>query len=142
MHDIFSDQYNMEYLGTVIDGEQCIIRHKPERVWRVYLASKALLARTRLSGAVLQVWAGHVITIFGLMRPGMASLNVCYQFIEHAKDRRQAVWPALRREIRVVAGLLAFYRSASGASSSKMWVRRLHARVRVMHIVRLATGSP
>eukprot|EP00438_Fugacium_kawagutii_P013878 Skav219717 [mRNA] locus=scaffold301:32634:35210:+ [translate_table: standard] len=95
-----------ETLGLVFDVENRRIRHRHQRSWRLYLATKCLLKRGRLRGELLRIWLGHVIHHFQLCRPAMSALHSCYRFVEASLGKRMEVWPSVRFEMRLVLGLI------------------------------------
>lgn len=106
VHEVMEGLVEWPHLGALFDGKRKVLKHKPERVWRVYLAGKATMRKKRLSGTLLRVWVGHAVHLFTLARPALTSLVVCYKFVTAADGTRLEVWPSLRREIRAVCGLL------------------------------------
>jgi hypothetical protein len=52
-----------ESVGVVLDLGLKEIRNKPVRLWRFYLASKALVRRRRVRGEHLAIWAGHAVCL-------------------------------------------------------------------------------
>ena len=95
-----------ETLGIVFDMKQRCIRHRNKRAWRLYLATKALLRRGRVHGETMRIWLGHVVNHFQLMRPAMSCLHASYRFVQHALSNRAMMWPSVRFELRLVAGLV------------------------------------
>lgn len=95
-----------ETLGIVFDMRQRCIRHRNKRAWRLYLATKALLRRGRVHGETMRIWLGHVVNHFQLMRPAMSCLHASYRFVQHALSSRAMMWPSVRFELRLVAGLV------------------------------------
>ncbi|CAK0826815.1 unnamed protein product [Prorocentrum cordatum] len=74
-----------ESLGVVFDGRQRCLRHLPRRVWRVYLATRALRRRRWVHGNILEIWMGHVVNLFGLLRPGLSCFQQIYPFVTNAR---------------------------------------------------------
>ena len=73
-------------LGVVFDlrpGERKV-RHSADRLWKLVLASKALLKRSRLRGEVMERWLGCAVNILALARPAMSCLWHCYKFARFA----------------------------------------------------------
>ena len=52
------------------------------------------------------MWVGHVVNLFQLLRPAMSALQCIYPFIEHLRERRMPIWPAVRDEMLLIEGLL------------------------------------
>ena len=82
------------------------VRAKRERAWRLWLATKALLQRRRVSGDALRVWLGHVNYHFLLCRPLLSILSGCYSFCHAHIGHRFPLWPSVRKEMRQVMHLI------------------------------------
>eukprot|EP00438_Fugacium_kawagutii_P014873 Skav225062 [mRNA] locus=scaffold2293:21259:24786:- [translate_table: standard] len=95
-----------ETLGLVFDVKNRKIRHRHQRSWRLYMATRCLLKRGRLRGETLRVWLGHVIHHFQLCRSAMLAVHSCYRFVEASLGKRMEVWPSVRFEMRLVLGLI------------------------------------
>ena len=97
----------IESLGLEFDfREGCRVRNTRRRTWRLWLATRALVRRQRLSGELMRVWLGHVNYFFQLARPALSCLSSCYRFASTHLGRRGPVWPNVRREMRLIQGLL------------------------------------
>lgn len=61
VHEVMERLSGWPHLGAKFDGGKKILMHRRDRVWRVYLARKALLRRRRLSGEVCTCspWRGR-----------------------------------------------------------------------------------
>ncbi|CAE8717298.1 unnamed protein product, partial [Polarella glacialis] len=108
-------QAHLDTIGLRFDFARRALMHKSRRCWRLRLATLALLRRRKVRGSVLQVWGGHVIHHFSLLRPGMSCLHSFYRFIEAAGDNQKALWPSVRQEMRLVIGLLFLGEAHLGA---------------------------
>ena len=75
-------------------------------MWRLHLASQELARRSRVSGRVLEIWLGHVVNAFCLIRPALSVLFRCYQFVRAYPDRRAPLWTSVRAEIRAASHLV------------------------------------
>ncbi|CAK0825870.1 unnamed protein product [Prorocentrum cordatum] len=93
----------LESLGLVLCGADRRVRQKPERVWRFYFATKALLRRGRATGAELRVWAGHAAALLGLQPCLLSILQDVYHFIGDGSRRRAALPATVRGELRTAA---------------------------------------
>ncbi|CAK0875589.1 unnamed protein product, partial [Prorocentrum cordatum] len=108
-----------ESLGVVFDGRQRCLRHLPRRVWRVYLATRALRRRRWVHGDILEIWMGHVVDLFGLLRPGLSCFQQVYPFVANARGRRVRLADAVKNEMRLVQGLLFLCEYDLGADFSR-----------------------
>ena len=82
------------------------VRSKKDRAWRLWLATKGILSRRRVSGEVLRVWLGHVNYHFLLCRPLLSTLSSCYSFCHSHLGHRFPLWPSVRKEIKLVLNLI------------------------------------
>ncbi|CAE8695937.1 unnamed protein product [Polarella glacialis] len=108
-------QAHLDTIGLRFDFARRELMHKSRRCWRLRLATLALLRRRKVRGSVSQVWGGHVIHHFSLLRPGMSCLHSFYRFIEFAGDNQKVLWPSVRQEMRLVIGLLFLGEAHLGA---------------------------
>ena len=88
------------------EGGGVVVRNTRKRAWRLWLATKALTRRQRVSGDILRVWLGHVNFYFQLNRSCLSVLSACYRFAALHLGRRGRVWPNVRKELRQVMGLI------------------------------------
>ncbi|CAE8678756.1 unnamed protein product, partial [Polarella glacialis] len=110
-----SSQSYLDTIGLRFDFGRRALMHKSRRCWRLRLATLALLRRRKVRGSVLQVWGGHVIHHFSLLRPGMSCLHSFYRFIEFAGNEQKVLWPSVRQEMRLVIGLVFLGEAHLGA---------------------------
>lgn len=97
----------VETLGMEFSfGDRVVLRNTLKRSWKLWLATKAILRRRRVSGELMRVWLGHINFFFQLARPALSSLSACYRFTASNLGRRAALWPNVRRELRTVLGLI------------------------------------
>ncbi|CAK0813842.1 unnamed protein product, partial [Prorocentrum cordatum] len=108
-----------ESLGVVFDGRQRCLRHLPRRVWRVYLATRALRRRRWVHENILEIWMGHVVNLFGLLRPGLSCFQQIYPCVANVRGRRVRLADAVKNEMRLVQGLLFLCEYDLGADFSR-----------------------
>ena len=100
-------QAEVESLGLQFNfGSRVFIRNKTSRAWRLYLSTKAILKRKRVSGDLLRVWLGHTNFFFQLSRLGLSCPSAVYKFSAMHLGRRAPMWPNVRRELRQIMGLV------------------------------------
>ena len=98
---------SIETLGLEFDFSQgCVVRNTRLRAWRLWLATRGMAKRQRLSGELVRVWLGHVNFYFAIARPCLSVLSSCYRFASQNLGRRAVVWPNVRKELREVMGLI------------------------------------
>ena len=88
------------------EKERVVVRAKRERAWKLWLDTRALLRRRRISGELLRVWIGHVNFHFLLARPLLSCLSACYAFAAKHRHHRYPMWPAVRKELKIILGLI------------------------------------
>ena len=93
-------------LGLRFRFRQRSIVPKHRRSWRLYLALHGLRVRGRVRGEHLRVVLGHVINHFQIMRCSYSAISSSYKFVQHSLGHRCSLWPSVRRELRVLAGLV------------------------------------
>eukprot|EP00438_Fugacium_kawagutii_P017101 Skav204591 [mRNA] locus=scaffold672:132020:137458:- [translate_table: standard] len=95
-----------ETVGIIVDFENKKVFNKPLRLWKVYLASRALLRRGRVRGEMVEVWLGHVTALFRLAPHFLSIFSHIYRFCEIARGRRVWFWPSVKAEIRLASDLV------------------------------------
>ena len=106
--DQVSGKATVDTLGLTFNFEngRVTARAKSDRAWKLWLATRALLRRRRVSGEVLRVWIGHCNFHFLLARPLLSCLSACYAFAAKHRHHRYPMWPAVRKELKVILGLI------------------------------------
>ena len=95
-----------ETIGVIFDFEKGVARNKPRRVWRTFLAGKELLRRRRVSGKHVEVWLGHMTSLFMLMPGGLSCFFHIYRFLQQHRLGRAELWESVRNEIKMALGLV------------------------------------
>ena len=47
-----------ETVGVILDFRNRVVRNKPNRLWKAYLAGRELCRRTKVRGDAVEVWTG------------------------------------------------------------------------------------
>ena len=101
-------QESVRALGVELNGASLTTTLTPERFHRVRAGLRALLRRGRCSGRALERVVGHC-TYCGLLNRGTLSVfHAVYKFIQKHYEQSAALWPSVKVEIRVFAGLMSF----------------------------------
>ena len=96
----------IESVGCVLDFNAGIIRNKPRRVWRVHKAGLALASRSRVRIEHVEIWLGHITSLFRL-RPCLLSIfDKIYRFVDLDRGLRVPLWPSVRKEIKLASHLV------------------------------------
>lgn len=95
-----------ETVGIIIDFNTGDIRNKPKRVWRAFLAGQEILRRKKLPTKVLEVWLGHMTSIFMVTPCALSCFFHIYRYIQSNRDKRSTLWAVVRAEIRTALGLV------------------------------------
>ena len=95
-----------ETIGVIFDFVKGVARNKPRRVWRAFLAGKELLRRRRVSGKHIEVWLGHMTSLFMLMPSGLSCFFHIYRFLQQHRFGRSELWESVRNEIKTALGLM------------------------------------
>ena len=105
--DGVESQRQMDSLGLRLAfDERCTATAKPQRAWKLWLATRGLLRRRRVCGRLLRVYLGLTNFHFQLLRPAMAVFSASYKFAAQTGDRRSPIWPSVRGELRQALGLI------------------------------------
>lgn len=106
----------IETVGCVLDLKNKTLRNKSNRVWRTYLAGLELCRRSRVRVQHVEIWLGHVTSLFRL-RPCLLSIfNKIYRFCLLDVPARIPLRPSARREIRQACQLIWLARVDLGCS--------------------------
>ena len=68
-------------VGSVIDKTTGCLRHKRDRAWRLYRATKHMTGMRRLTGEAMRVWLGHAVHFCEMSRLSLSVLDACYKFV-------------------------------------------------------------
>ena len=80
-HEIVHASPRFECGGALFDFDIAWCSPKPRRVWRLYKSIGELLRIGGATGDAVRVIAGHIVHLFMLLRPALASLHLIYCFI-------------------------------------------------------------
>lgn len=95
-----------ETVGIILDFERGEVRNKPKRLWKAFMAGQMILSRRRITTHVLEVWLGHMTSLFMLAPCGLSCFfNIC-RYIQSHRGRRSALWGSVRQEIRNALGVM------------------------------------
>ncbi|CAK0791995.1 unnamed protein product, partial [Prorocentrum cordatum] len=97
---------HLETVGVEIDLKKGKLRNKASRVWRIDLATRALLRRGKMRGGHMEVWLGHAVSLLMLARPGYAAPSATCRFAEVARGVRTPLPREVMHEMRLVVGLV------------------------------------
>lgn len=95
-----------ETVGVIMDFAKGYVRNKPFRIWRTFLAGQELLRRKKVPGKLVEIWLGHITSLFMLSSHGLAAFFHIYRFVEQFRDGRGVLWSSVREEIRTALGLV------------------------------------
>ena len=93
-------------VGLVIDKATGCLRHKRERAWRLYRATKHMTGMRRLTGEAMRVWLDHAVHFCEISRLSLSALNACYKFVTAGLGTSLPLSNSVRRELRIFAGLI------------------------------------
>ena len=96
----------LESVACLLDFDQKLLRNKPRRLWKFFLATVALLRRNKLGAKALQMWAGHYTSLSNHTPWGLSALQHIYRFIEVSRTHRVKVWPSDRCEMKLACSLV------------------------------------
>ena len=95
-----------ETVGLLIDFNTGEIRNKPKRLWKAFLAGRELLRRRRVPTKLLEVWLGHMTSIFMTTPSSLSCFFDIYRYINKFRSRRAVIWGSVRQEMRTAFGLI------------------------------------
>ena len=95
-----------ETVGLVLDFERGVIRNKPKRLWKAFFAGRELLRRRRVSGKLIEIWLGHMTSIFMLYPCALSTFFHIYRFVQNHRHHRAVLWKSVREEMKLAIGLM------------------------------------
>ena len=95
-----------ETVGICLDFAKRRITNKPRRVWRVHLAGLELCRRRKVLGSSVEVWLGHVTSLFRLAPHLLSVFDKIYRFVMVCREHKVALWPSVRKEIKMASSLV------------------------------------
>ena len=95
-----------ETVGLILDFDRGEIRNKPKRLWRAFFAGQEILRRRRVPTKVLEVWLGHMTSIFMISPHALSCFFHIYRYIQQHRDGRSTLWAEVRHEIRLSLGMI------------------------------------
>eukprot|EP00438_Fugacium_kawagutii_P028530 Skav222527 [mRNA] locus=scaffold2875:78605:82075:+ [translate_table: standard] len=104
----------IETVGVIVDFRNRVVRNKPTRLWKVFLAGRELCKRTRVRADIVEVWLGHATSAFRLCPCLLSVFNYIYRFVMLNRGRRVVMWPSVRAEIMQATALVWYARSSLG----------------------------
>eukprot|EP00438_Fugacium_kawagutii_P022823 Skav218923 [mRNA] locus=scaffold2031:18320:23007:+ [translate_table: standard] len=95
-----------ETVGIILDFNHGTIRNKPKRLWKAFFAGRELLRRKRVPVKLVEIWLGHMTSLFMLTPAALSSFFHIYRFVQQHRHHRAVIWSSVRREIKHSLGLL------------------------------------
>lgn len=95
-----------ETVGLILDFKQRTIRNKPKRLWKAFLAGRELLKRRRVSGKLVEIWLGHMTSLFMITPCALSCFFHIYRFVQQHRHHRTILWAAVREEMKLAMGLM------------------------------------
>lgn len=95
----------VEVLGVLVHGARRSVGVAPEKLARLVQRTVALLHRGFATGAELERLLGSWSWAFLVRRPAFAVFSSCYRFAAIARHRLFCIWPTVRDELLIAAGL-------------------------------------
>lgn len=102
----------LETIGVIFDFKKGVARNKPHRIWRAFLAGKELLRRRRVSLRILEIWLGHMTSLFMISPTALSCFFHIYKFVQQHRGKRVELWPSVREEIKMALGVVWMCRSS------------------------------
>ena len=96
----------LETIGVVLDFSVGAARNKPRRIWRAFMAGKELLRRRRVSAKVLEIWLGHMTSLFMISPQALSCFFHIYKLVQQYRGRLAELWQSVREEIKMALGVV------------------------------------
>ena len=96
----------LETVGCVLDLAGKTLTNKSNRVWRAYLAGLELCSRSRVRVQHIEIWLGHMTSLFRLKPCLLSIFDKIYRFCQMDVQKRIPLWPSVKREMRQACHLV------------------------------------
>jgi hypothetical protein len=93
-------------VGVILDLPMRVLRHRPARVWRLYIALEYLLSVGGTTGVALRIIVGHLVNCLMLQRCSLAALDHVYTFVRLHLHEFSWFSEALISELTEIKGIL------------------------------------
>ena len=70
------------------------------------MAGKELLRRRRVSAKVLEIWLGHMTSLFMISPQALSCFFHIYKFVQKYRGIRAELWQSVREEIKMALGVV------------------------------------
>ena len=104
----------IETVGVVVDFSKRVIRNKPNRLWKIFLAGREICKRDRVRADAVEVWLGHATSAMRLAPCLLSVFCTIYRFVGVKRGKRVHLWPSVRAEIMQATSLIWFARASLG----------------------------
>eukprot|EP00438_Fugacium_kawagutii_P021633 Skav219591 [mRNA] locus=scaffold1719:13998:17447:+ [translate_table: standard] len=95
-----------ETVGICLDFHHGIAYNKSSRLWRAFFAGRELLRRKVVSVKLVEIWLGHMTSLFMLAPHGLSCFFHIYKFVALHRGKRATMWKTVRAEIRLALGVM------------------------------------
>ena len=114
LHEITWATQHHETLGRAFLGDAHCIRPRPERVWTLRGALRAVASGEKVTGKTLEKLMGHYVVEALDQREALSVPRAVYTFIKDSYWTSQRVWESVARELYVCAGFLPLIKGDFG----------------------------
>lgn len=104
VRDRVAGEARFEFRGMVLEGRSGVLKHKPRRTWRLWMAITALIARRRSSGDAMRVALSQAWPHVSSVRPRAAPLGRGPEPVRLREGSPGQGGGARRARVRGVAG--------------------------------------
>ena len=106
IHEVEEIALHTQFAGLTLDGESCVAKVSPQRIWRLKYAIDFILSAQCLHGSALQAIVGHITWCMMVNRSGLSILNHTYDFCRIHQYERAPLWNSVRAELALVRAIL------------------------------------
>lgn len=107
LHEETSVCVEIEMVGLVLNTRTGVWRHRRQRAWELYYATKHFMGFGKVPAGLLRLFLGKYVHHFSIMRPGMSVFHHAYRALGQAANHVLVPLPsAVKVELRAAMGLL------------------------------------
>eukprot|EP00435_Cladocopium_sp_Y103_P021954 s1233_g5.t1 len=104
----------VETVGVIVDFRRKVVRNKPSRLWKVFMAGREICRRSKVRSEIVEVWLGHATSVMRLCPCLLSVFTFIYRFVMVNRGKRVALWPSVRAEMMQATALIWFARAYLG----------------------------
>ena len=105
-HEVVEPTQHITICGALFDFATFYVMPSPARAWRLYSATRELAEMGGSTPAAVQIYLGHLVHHFMLLRPALAAVDLLYGIAHRSGRAFTCFSPDTIAELRTIKGLI------------------------------------